>query len=422
MSMSSTPPSPPRPSSRAGAIQKATLRARTLEIRHKGEIDLVTEVDKACEDAVLEHPRARFPEHDIVTEETDLARTGSRYVWFVDPLDGTTNFAHGYPVLLLRRWRSTMDGEAVAGAVYDRIKEELFTAERGGGAHLNGRRLRGLDRERAADAACSSPAFPTTCARTSTRTLRLFNRFMGHARAIRRDGAAALDLCYVAAGRVDGFWEERLHAWDMMAGALLIEEAGGRVSRFDGSPLALTRGPGGGGEPGAARADARRLTLPLIRRAPLAALLSPNSAAKRRPWCSLRPLQLGEYKKPFAIAGVAQLAEAVDLKSTQCGSDSHHQHQLPAVGLRSVVRSGVGGLEDAPNGGLQPGVVFGVGLPGREPLDQRPREARHDAVVAPQARNAFFLRVAARQGQHAHDLGVADELGVQVVLSPARSA
>jgi myo-inositol-1(or 4)-monophosphatase len=159
--------------------------------------------------------RARFPAHDIVTEETHLAQTGSRYVWFVDPLDGTTNYAHGYPFFCCSV-ALTCDGQPIAGAVYDCIKEELFTAERGGGAHLNGRRL------------------------DLTGALRLFNKFMGVARAIRRDGAAALDLSYVAAGRADGFWEERLHPWDVMAGGLLITEAGGVISRFDGSPIALT--------------------------------------------------------------------------------------------------------------------------------------------------------------------------------------
>jgi myo-inositol-1(or 4)-monophosphatase len=128
--------------------------------------------------------------------------------------------------------------EVVAGAVYDPLREELFTAEHGAGAHLNGGRLR-VSTAGELLRSLLVTGFPYDLRDDLTGKLRLFNRFMGHARAIRRDGSAALDLCYVAAGRVDGFWEERLQPWDMMAGVLMIEEAGGRVSRFDGSVLGL---------------------------------------------------------------------------------------------------------------------------------------------------------------------------------------
>ena len=221
----------------AGALQKARYGAKDLDVQLKGEIDLVTEVDRACESAVVALLRARFPEHDIVTEETHLERHGSRYVWFVDPLDGTTNYAHGYPFFCCSV-ALTLDGAPVAGAVYDCIKEELFTAERGSGAHLNGRRLRVSDRRDLLRSLLTT-GFPYDMRLDLDAALRLFNRFMGVARGIRRDGAAALDLSYVAAGRVDGFWEERLHPWDVMAGALLITEAGGVITRFDGSPMAL---------------------------------------------------------------------------------------------------------------------------------------------------------------------------------------
>jgi len=221
---------------RAGAIQKAKY-GHEIAIEHKGEIDLVTEVDRACESAILEIVRARFPDHDIVTEETALARSGSRYLWFVDPLDGTTNFAHGYP-FFCASVAVAVDGRVEAGAVYDPLKEELFTAERGEGARLNGRRLR-VSASAELMRSLLVTGFPYDLKADLASSLRLFNRFMGEARAIRRDGAAALDLCYVAAGRVDGFWEERLNTWDAMAGALMVEEAGGRVSRFDGSPLGL---------------------------------------------------------------------------------------------------------------------------------------------------------------------------------------
>jgi myo-inositol-1(or 4)-monophosphatase len=220
---------------KAGALQRARYGDRTVKVEHKGEIDLVTEVDRACETAILEILRSRFPHHDVVTEEQDLARTGSRFVWYVDPLDGTTNFAHGYP-FFCASVALTEDGRPVAGAVYDPLKEELFTAARGEGAYLNGRRLQvsgGSDLLRS----LLTTGFPYDLRTDLTDLLGLFNAFMAEARAIRRDGAAALDLCYVAAGRVDGFWESRLHPWDVMAGAVMIEEAGGLITRFDGSPL-----------------------------------------------------------------------------------------------------------------------------------------------------------------------------------------
>jgi myo-inositol-1(or 4)-monophosphatase len=221
---------------RAGALQKASY-GQKQQIEHKGEIDLVTEVDKACERAIVALLRERFPGHDIVTEETALARTGSRHLWFVDPLDGTTNFAHAYP-FFCASVALTVDGEVVAGAVYDCIKEELFTAERGVGAFVNGRRLCTSDAAEL-DESLLITGFPYDLRRDPARALRLFNAFIPHARAIRRDGAAALDLAYVAAARADGFFEAQLSPWDMMAGTLLVQEAGGRVTRFDGSPVGL---------------------------------------------------------------------------------------------------------------------------------------------------------------------------------------
>jgi myo-inositol-1(or 4)-monophosphatase len=222
---------------KAGAIQKARYGDETVKVDHKGEIDLVTEVDRACEVVILETLRSHFPDHDIVTEETQLARTGSRFVWFTDPLDGTTNFAHGYP-FFCTSIALTVGGEVVAGAVYEPLREELFTAERGAGAFLNGRRLKVTGRSELLQSLLVT-GFPYDLRDDLVAKLRLFTRFMGEARAIRRDGAAALDLSYVAAGRVDGFWEERLQPWDMMAGILLVAEAGGRASRFDGTPLQL---------------------------------------------------------------------------------------------------------------------------------------------------------------------------------------
>ena len=225
---------------RAGAIQRQRY-ASGVAVEYKGEIDLVTEVDRDCELAILETIRARYPEHDIVTEETDLGRTGSRFVWFIDPLDGTVNFAHSYP-FFCASVALALDGDLVAGAVYDTLREELFTAERGKGSHLNGRPLRVSGAGRLIESLLIT-GFPYDTHQRLEERLRFFNRVMGVARAVRRDGSAALDLCYVAAGRADGFWEEILKPWDINAGRLIVEEAGGRVTRLDGTPLGL--GPDG---------------------------------------------------------------------------------------------------------------------------------------------------------------------------------
>jgi myo-inositol-1(or 4)-monophosphatase len=220
----------------AGAIQKERLGA-DIEVRHKGTIDIVTEVDRACEHAIVGILRERFPDHDIVTEETDLGRSGSRFVWYTDPLDGTTNYAHSYP-FFCSSVALTVSGEVVAGAVFDPVKDELFTAEKGSGSYVNGRRLRVSSRTELLQSLLVT-GFPYDVREDLAGKLRLFSRFMGEARAVRRDGAAALDLCYVAGGRYDGFWEEKLQPWDMMAGILMVHEAGGRTSRFDGTPLGV---------------------------------------------------------------------------------------------------------------------------------------------------------------------------------------
>jgi myo-inositol-1(or 4)-monophosphatase len=221
---------------RAGHLQRDRY-ASGVEVEYKGEIDLVTEVDRACELSILETIRSSFPEHDIVTEETDLARTGSRHVWFVDPLDGTVNFAHSYP-LFCASVALAQDGEIVAGAVYDPVHDELFTGEKGSGSHLNGRRLR-VSSARELIESLLITGFPYDLHDRLEERLRPFYRVMGKARAVRRDGSAALDLCYVAGGRADGFWEAILKPWDMHAGRLIVTEAGGQATRLDGTRLGL---------------------------------------------------------------------------------------------------------------------------------------------------------------------------------------
>jgi myo-inositol-1(or 4)-monophosphatase len=220
----------------AGAIQRSRYGQR-IKIEHKGEINIVTEVDRACEDAILKLLRARFPDHDIVTEETPIERTGSPYVWYIDPLDGTTNYAHGYPCFCTSI-ALTQEGRVVAGAVYDPMREELFTAERGVGSFLNGKRMQVSETQYLVDALLFT-GFPYDVREKTAERVKLFNMFLAQAQAVRRDGSAALNLCYLAAGRMDGFFEENLHSWDMMAGILMIEEAGGRVTRFDGSPVGV---------------------------------------------------------------------------------------------------------------------------------------------------------------------------------------
>ena len=221
---------------RAGAIQKERY-GQKIEIFNKGVLDLVTEVDRACEDAILDTLRSRTTGHDIVTEETQLERTGARVVWYVDPLDGTTNYAHGYPCFCASV-AAAQDGVVVAGAVYEPLRAELYTAERGAGSHLNGKRLR-VSQSKELLKSLLITGFPYDLRDDIEFRMRLFKRFLAHARAVRRDGAAAVDLCFVAAGRIDAFFEESLQPWDVLAGSLMVEEAGGRVTRFTDAPIGV---------------------------------------------------------------------------------------------------------------------------------------------------------------------------------------
>ena len=221
----------------SGRIQKARLGTE-IGIENKGELDLVTEVDRACEAAILARLLRSFPTHDIVAEESVPSLSGSEYVWYVDPLDGTTNFAHKYP-FFCTSIALTKSGNSIASAVYDPVKDELFTAARGRGATCNGFPLK-VSTSKDLLRSIFLTGFPYDLRDDVSHTLRLFEGFLHHARALRRDGAAALDLAYLAAGRIDGYFEERLKPWDVLAGSLLVEEAGGSVSRFDGSPIGVT--------------------------------------------------------------------------------------------------------------------------------------------------------------------------------------
>jgi myo-inositol-1(or 4)-monophosphatase len=212
-------------------------RASGFSVDKKGSIDLVTEVDLACERMCRALLAERFPEHDILAEElSDPAEPASgRCRWVFDPLDGTTNYAHGVPIFCASL-ALEIDGKAEVGAVYDPTREELFTAERGVGAFLNGAPLHVSPTGTLIDALLVT-GFPYDVHQQTGDLVEMFGAFLGTARAVRRLGAAALDLCYVAAGRFEGFWEQRLKPWDVAAGALIVEEAGGRVTGMDGSPF-----------------------------------------------------------------------------------------------------------------------------------------------------------------------------------------
>ena len=222
---------------RAGDIQLKGQESG-FRIQKKGTIDLVTEVDFECERMCREVIARRFPEHDVLAEEFGAggsSRAASRWRWIFDPLDGTTNYAHGLPIFCASLGLE-IDGRAEVGAVYDPTRDELFTAERGKGAHLNGQAL-GVSQTSTLIDALLVTGFPYDVHQRAEDLVGLFAAFLERARAVRRLGSAALDLCYVAAGRIDAFWEQHLKPWDVAAGALIVEEARGRVTGMDGSPF-----------------------------------------------------------------------------------------------------------------------------------------------------------------------------------------
>lgn len=209
---------------------------RRIAYELKSEFDLVTEADRASESLIVERLRSRFPSHSIVAEEGGGHDGGSEYRWYVDPLDGTTNFAHGYPVFNVTIGLER-EGEMVAGVVFDPTRREMFTAERGGGAYLNGRRIH-VSTTGAVPQSLWSTGFPNW-KRGGNINIHFYYQLAMATHGVRRGGSAALDLAYVAAARLDGFWEFGLKPWDMAAGRLLVAEAGGRVSDMNGAPHSL---------------------------------------------------------------------------------------------------------------------------------------------------------------------------------------
>ncbi len=228
----------------AGRVLAERFGRRQLKVTSKGEIDLVTEADLASERLIVERIRSHYPRHSILSEEAgEVAVVGgerAEWKWVIDPLDGTTNYAHGYPCFCVSI-ALEHEGEVVVGVVYDPVRDELFAAERGEGASLNGRRIR-VSEVSDINRALLCTGFPYDV-RERSNFARHFTAFIMNAQSVRRDGAAALDLAYVACGRFDGFWEEGLRPWDVAAGVLLVEEAGGRVTHYDGSPFRIYQPP-----------------------------------------------------------------------------------------------------------------------------------------------------------------------------------
>lgn len=221
----------------AGALlMEYFARGVTTEYKGVGDVDLVTAADRASEAMIVERVRAQWPQHDLVAEEGARRATGSDWRWYIDPLDGTTNFAHGYPVFCVSIGVEHQ-GELVAGVLYDPTRDEMFQAERGQGAWLNGHAIHVSKTERLATA-LTGTGFPSK-KRHGNPNIYFYQQLTMRSHGVRRAGSAALDLANVASGRYDGFWEFHLNPWDTAAAVVLVREAGGLVTRFDGTAFAV---------------------------------------------------------------------------------------------------------------------------------------------------------------------------------------
>lgn len=222
---------------KAGAYLKQNLgKVRSIERKGGEEKNLVTEIDKGSEEIIIGMIRKHFPGHDILAEESGTKNAAkSDYRWIIDPLDGTTNFTHGFPVFCVSIGLEKK-GRLELGVIFDPNTNELFTAERGKGAYLNGKRIT-VSKTDTLQSSLLVTGFPYNIAENPNKAVERFVGFLMKAQAVRRMGSAALDLAYVACGRFDGFWEVALQPWDMAAGVLIVEEAGGLVTDFGGKPM-----------------------------------------------------------------------------------------------------------------------------------------------------------------------------------------
>jgi len=219
----------------AGSLIMGHFRQH-VKIEYKGAVDLVTIADRQSEALILEHIRKHFPTHDVMGEEGTRIETGGEYKWYVDPLDGTTNFAHGYPVFCVSL-AVERQGKRVAGVVYDPTRDEMFCAELGGGARLNDNAIH-VSKTATLGECLLATGFPSQ-KRHKNPNIYFYQQLTLHSHGVRRAGSAALDLCNVASGRFDGFWEFNLNPWDTAAGALILEEAGGKVTDFSGGEFQI---------------------------------------------------------------------------------------------------------------------------------------------------------------------------------------
>ncbi|MDX1435931.1 MAG: inositol monophosphatase family protein [Anaerolineales bacterium] len=217
----------------AGEILRGGFRTG-LDVKYKGETDLVTEMDYKSEEFLLRSIRARYPDHSVITEESGEIDGMRSHQWLMDPLDGTTNYSHGLPIYAVSL-AYARDGRVQLGVVYDPSMDVCYSAERGGGAWVDGIRLQ-VSGATSLDKSLLTTGFPYYVRTNPDNNLDHYAHFAVRSVAVRRLGSAALDLCYVAAGNFDGYWELSLGAWDLAAGALLVEEAGGVVTRIDGEP------------------------------------------------------------------------------------------------------------------------------------------------------------------------------------------
>jgi myo-inositol-1(or 4)-monophosphatase len=226
----------------AGKILRKNF-GRINRVGHKGEIDLITEIDLKSEQRIVKILKKEYPDHEILAEEgagwnrpvVSEANLNAEYKWLIDPLDGTTNYAHGFPCFAVSIALERI-GKVILGVVYEPLREEVFTAEKGKGAYLNKKRISVSKTKKISDSLLAT-GFAYDVHESLENNLNHFSNFTLRAQGVRRAGSAALDLCYVASGRFDGFWEMKLKPWDMAAGSLIVKEAGGKITDFKGGPF-----------------------------------------------------------------------------------------------------------------------------------------------------------------------------------------